>query len=91
MLALQWRSIVLAFMVVNETIFFALVFSQSTIAAAVEEQHINPRTMQWAECLVLSGGDKESCLHLSDGLGLSGPRVVATFMLLAVSPASLLC
>ncbi|KAK5133052.1 hypothetical protein LTR08_008257 [Meristemomyces frigidus] len=80
-LYLQWRTIVLAFVVINETIFFALIFVQQTGAAEAASKGITPPDRAWAACLILSGGDKDACLNQSGGLGLSEPRVVATLML----------
>ena len=83
-LYLQWRTIVLAFIVVNETIFFALIFVQQTGAAEAAAKGLSPQDKAWAACLILSGGDKNVCLDESSGLGLSEPRVVATLMLASV-------
>lgn len=84
-LRLQWRTIVLAFIILNESVFFGLVFTQSTGAA---EAAVHGRTLPdriWAACLVVNDGDKSACLAQSSGLGLSGPRVIATWLLLSVS------
>ncbi|KAK5126446.1 hypothetical protein LTR85_010682 [Meristemomyces frigidus] len=80
-LYLQWRTILLAFIVVNETIFFALVFVQQTGAAQAAAQGITPPDQIWAACLIGNQGDKNACLNESSGLGLSEPRVIATLLL----------
>ncbi|KAK4542422.1 hypothetical protein LTR36_006879 [Oleoguttula mirabilis] len=80
-LYLQWRTILLAFIVVNETIFFALIFVQQTAAAEAAARGITEADAAWAACLVSTQGDKNACLDLSTGLGLSEPRVIATLLL----------
>ncbi|TKA68698.1 hypothetical protein B0A55_08091, partial [Friedmanniomyces simplex] len=82
-LYLQWRTILLAFVVLNETIFFGLVFSQQTAAIQHSSQGITTGHEAWGSCLVETSGDKNACLPLSGGLGLSEPRVVATLQLAA--------
>jgi len=84
-LYLQWRTIVLAFVILNETIYFALVFIQSTMAQEAAAHGLTPADDTWGACLITTGGNKDACLGQSGGLGLSGPRVVATWLLLSVS------
>lgn len=84
-LYLQWRTILLAFVVLNETIFFGLVFSQQTTAIEASSHGITPSDEAWGVCLIHTGGDKNACLNQSGGLGLSEPRVVATLQLAVVS------
>jgi len=86
-LYLQWRSMLLAFILVNETIYFGIVFGQLTGAAErIASGVLTPTDEAWVECLVSTNGDKEKCLALSSGLGLSEPRVIATLLLISVSP-----
>ncbi len=85
-LYLQWRTILLAFVVLNETIFFGLVFVQQTAAIEQSSHGITASDAEWGLCLIETGGDVNACLPLSGGLGLSEPRVVATLLLAAVSP-----
>lgn len=84
-LILQWRTIVLAFIVLNETIFFALIFVQQTGAAEAAARGITPADQDWGLCLIATHGDKNACLPKSSGLGLSEPRVIATLLLASVS------
>ncbi|KAK0941745.1 hypothetical protein LTR29_006636 [Friedmanniomyces endolithicus] len=84
-LYLQWRTILLAFVVLNETIFFGLVFVQQTAAIEQSSRGITASDAEWGLCLIETGGDVNACLPLSGGLGLSEPRVVATLLLAAVS------
>jgi hypothetical protein len=87
-LHLQWRTILLAFIILNETIFFGLVFVQQNGAFEASSHGITTTDFAWGECLITTGGNKDACLKLSGGLGLSGPRVVATLLLLSVCSAS---
>ncbi|KAK0250064.1 hypothetical protein B0A54_01812 [Friedmanniomyces endolithicus] len=82
-LYLQWRTILLAFVVLNETIFFGLVFVQQTAAIEQSSRGITASDAEWGLCLIETGGDMNACLPLSGGLGLSEPRVVATLLLAA--------
>ncbi|KAK3635706.1 hypothetical protein LTR56_014582 [Elasticomyces elasticus] len=82
-LYLQWRTILLAFVVLNETIFLGLVFSQQTGAIEASSHGITPADEAWGVCLIQTGGDKNACLDKSGGLGLSEPRVIATLQLAA--------
>lgn len=84
-LVLQWRTIVLALIILNETIYFGLVFAQSTGAAEAAVHGHTVADQIWSACLIVTGGNKNACLGQSTGLGLSGPRVVATWLLLSVS------
>lgn len=84
-LYLQWRTILLAFVILNETIFFALVFVQSSGAAEAAAKGLTPPDEAWAACLIYTQGDKNACLNQSTGLGLSEPRVIATLLLASVS------
>lgn len=84
-LYLQWRTILLAFIILNEAVFFGLVFTQTTGAAEAAAHGQTPADQIWSACLIVTGGNKEACLAQSNGLGLSGPRVVATWLLLSVS------
>lgn len=85
-LALQWRSMLLAFILVNETIYFGIVFVQQTGAAeALSHGSLSSEDLAWSECLITTGGNKAACLPLSNGLGLSEPRVIATLLLASVS------
>jgi hypothetical protein len=86
-LALQWRSIVMAFIVVNLTIYFGIVFIQHV--AANEAQAHSPRItstdLEWFSCLTAHHGDKDKCLYGSPGLGLSESRAIGTLILASVS------
>ncbi|KAK3069860.1 hypothetical protein LTR53_011470 [Teratosphaeriaceae sp. CCFEE 6253] len=82
-LYLQWRTILLAFVVLNETVFFGLVFVQQTAAIEQSSHGITPSDLAWGLCLIQTGGDKNACIGLSSGLGLSEPRVIATLQLAA--------
>lgn len=88
-LSLQWRSIVLAFVVLNETIFFGNVFIDQTNAEAAAQTHINtPENIAWAQCIIANNdvpGGRFRCLGLTTGLGLSESRVIGTLMMASVS------
>ena len=85
-LLLQWRSMLLAFVLVNETIYFGIVFGEQTAAAErIASGVLTTTDKAWSECLIATRGDKNACLDLSSGLGLSEPRVIATLLLASVS------
>jgi hypothetical protein len=83
-LALQWRGIVVAFIIVNLTIFFGMVFIQH-IAANQARFHSNGMVdMAWLRCLVASHGDKGKCPIVGLGNGLSEERAVGALVLASV-------
>lgn len=84
-LALQWRTILLAFIVVNETIYFGLVFVEQTAAIEASSHGITAADLAWGVCLIETLGDKVACLPQSGGLGVSEARIVATLILASVS------
>ena len=86
-LILQWRSIVMAFIVVNVTIYFGIVFIQQTAAnqARVHSPEVIYADAVWFECLVKHDGDRDKCLHLGRGIGLKESRAVGTLILASVS------
>lgn len=97
-LTLQWRTIVLAFIVLNESIYFGIAFVQQTAAATAAAKKLSPVDEAWAVCLTVTNGDKNKCLAESTGLGLSEARAIATLLLASVSailrtlvPPELIC
>ena len=86
-LVLQWRSIVMAFLVVNLTIYFALVFIQHTVAnkAQFRTNDVTGADLEWIACLMANDGDKQKCRHGGHGLGVSEGRVAGTLILASVS------
>ena len=90
-LLLQWRSIVMAFIVVNLTIYFGIVFIQQTAAtqALAGGRGLTKVDLLWVACLVANNGDKNACLSTAPGLGLSESRAVGTLVLASVSHLAL--
>lgn len=86
LLTLQWRTILLTFIIINVTIYFAVVFNeQDTILADGNVYQSDKEIVKlWMDCLIASHGDKDACLHLSPGIGLSEARTLGTMMLTAV-------
>ena len=86
-LALQWRSIVMAFIVANLTIYFGIVFIQHTAANKAKE-HAPPiaaADAEWFVCLMTHRGDKDKCKDIGSGIGLSESRAIGTLILASVS------
>ena len=88
-LYLQWRTILLAFVVLNESIFYGLVFVQETAALEASTHGITQSDLAWGECLIVTGGNKNACLPLTNGLGLSKAKLIATLYIATVSPMCL--
>lgn len=85
-LMLQWRSIVLSLFVIVETIYFGTVYAaqvQSSKEDAKPEH--SEEIYKWTVCLITTGGDKEKCLALSEGLSLPESTAVASFFMVSVS------
>ena len=87
-LLLQWRSILLCFLIMNLCVFFGMAYIQQNITTHVipGTQHVATVDLAWLVCLMLNEGDKSKC-HLSEasGLGLVEPRAIATLSLGTVS------
>lgn len=84
-LSLQWRSIVLTTLVIIEVVFFGVVFIHETSTALRLSSHQTDEIVKWAICLITHQGRKEECTSISQILGLSEARIIASFMLAAVS------
>ncbi len=93
-LKLQWRSMVLAFIVVNLIVYFGMFFVQQSGTSRMQYLTGSPRLpmdsddFRWMACLMANGGDKKKCLHGATGLGVKQQRVEATLILAPVSFAS---
>lgn len=86
-LALQWHTIALSFMIVNSTVFFGMAFIDQTsavMAAKRQRMGFPLNDSRFANCLIVNKGDKTPCLSGSTGLGLVEPRAVATLVLAPV-------
>lgn len=85
-IALQWRGIVIVLIICADVVFFAItfVFLDNTVQA-VKNDPDNSDVKTWAECLVLTGGNKNACLKYANNLVVRLPTVIAVLILLAVS------
>jgi hypothetical protein len=83
-LELQWRGIVITFIIVADVIFFSVVF---VFLDNVEEDLLrNPeKALSWLTCLVTSGGDKNKCTSEAQHLVVNEATVMAVLLLLSVS------
>lgn len=86
-LILQWRTIVMSFIIVNLAVFFGQDFIQQTTAmlAATRSRGAPQPDLEFAECLIVNKGNKTPCLHDFNGLGLSEAHAVATLVMAPVS------
>ena len=82
----QWRSLLLAFVVINLIIFFSSVFDEQTQTKlnSRESVYIEEADL-WSRCLIHNGGDKNECLHLATMVGVSENRVIGVHNMAAVS------
>ncbi|KAK5108347.1 hypothetical protein LTR62_008376 [Meristemomyces frigidus] len=84
-LLLQWRSILMSLLVTTEIVYFGVVFVAETRAARADSDPARLGKVEaWAACLVLSKGDKNSCLPLTRDLSLGEDVVIATFYMSAL-------
>ena len=82
---IQWRSIVLSMIVIIETVDFGTVYVAITRTEKYDQSPQHRAAIQaWSACLVLTGGDKKQCLHLTKALGLDETTVVASLVMSAV-------
>lgn len=86
-LALQWRSIVMAFIVVNLTIYFGIVYLQqaATTHSTPSSNATSTQDSAWIACLIANDGGKDECMKGAAGLGLSESRAIGTLVLGSVS------
>lgn len=93
LLVAQWRSLLTAFIIVNVTIYFSMVFLEDVTAAQgpIVTDEVMMRNSAWIECLIASTGNKTDCLDLTSGFGLSESRTVGTFFLASVSAFHVCC
>ena len=83
---LQWRSLLLSVLVTIEVIYFGVVCVAQTKTQQQSDapERVN-QNKDWTACLVLSGGDKNQCMHLAKPLRLPEGAVVGTQFMSAVS------
>ena len=80
--ALQWRGIAIASIVLIDTIYFSIVFV--VLDGQNAEAIKNPaKFMPWLACLVYKG--KEQCLGLAKPLGMNEGVLIATLIVLSIS------
>jgi hypothetical protein len=79
-LRMQWRPVLIVFMVVLNVVLLSTVFLEA------ESMYTYPteRFVPWVACLSLLGG-KENCMDQANGLGPNENLIVAVLVLLAVS------
>ena len=84
-IALQWRGTVIVLIIIVNVVFLAVVFVQmdNTVTAALENIG---KAEPWLLCLVLSGGNKNSCLDKVQDAKLvaNEATVMAVLMMLSV-------
>lgn len=87
LLILQWRSIVLAFIVANLTVYFGIVFIQQNLTTKIlpGTENLTNVDLTWFVCLMAHNGDKNACLAQASGLGLAEGRAIGTLVLASVS------
>lgn len=87
LLMLQWRSIVLAFIVANLTVHFGIVFIQQNLTTKIlpGTENLTNVDLTWFVCLMAHNGDKNACLSQASGLGLAEGRALGTLVLAPVS------
>lgn len=86
MMALQWRSVLLSFLVIVETVYFGATYAGLTQSTHAELSGSNSgEIQQWVVCLVLNKGDKGACTEFTSGFQLQERIIVANFLMAAVS------
>lgn len=85
-LGLQWRSIVLSFLIIIDVVYSGIVY---VLLTGTEERDAKPDATDainnWSECLIEYNGDKNQCLSLARPLRLGEGQVVATLFMASVS------
>lgn len=82
---LQWRTIILSFIIVNLCVFFGQAFMAQTFAALAMSgpRGLPPNDLEFVKCLIANRGIKEPCLHFYNGL--TEPYAIATLVMAPVS------
>lgn len=84
-LALQWRNILLSFVVIIDVVYSGIVYVLMTNTedkdnSSTQTNQIN----EWSSCLIESSGNKAECLELAKPLRLGEGQVVATLFMASV-------
>ena len=82
-LVLQWRSVIMAFILVNLSIYFGIIFIEHTAASSTQIRTRGPSVddLTWIACLMANNGDKTQCPYKGAGLGHNEDRAVGTLIL----------
>lgn len=73
-------------LVIIETVYFGTIYVAAMKAVEADEQPANiAHIVEWSECLVFSGGNKEQCLDYAKVLGPGEDTVIASLFMSAVS------
>jgi hypothetical protein len=83
---LQWRGMAIVCLLVIDAVAYAVVFiklDQTQINIASGKN--GAQTINWIECIVMSGGDKDACYPLAAKFMIAESTVVAILILLSVS------
>ncbi|KAI5204132.1 hypothetical protein E4T39_03673 [Aureobasidium subglaciale] len=82
-LYLQWRGMLIVTIVLVDVIFFAVVF---VYLDKIEESvlHDHSRVLPWVVCLIQGGGDRDACIHLSQGWLISEPTIGAMLIMISL-------
>ncbi len=84
-LTLQWRSIVLSFVVIIDVVYSGIVYVLMTAAEEKDSNSTHTDDINnWSECLINTSGDKTKCLPLAKPLRLGEGQVVATLFMASV-------
>ena len=82
-IALHWRAIVIIMIILVNVFFLAAVFIKSDNATSADLSDIS-RASAWLLCLVVSGGDKNTCLPEASSLVVNEATVMSVLYLLSV-------
>jgi hypothetical protein len=83
---LQWRGMAIVCLLVCDAVAYAVVFiklDQTQINIATGRS--SAKTIKWIECIVMSGGDRDTCFSLADDFMVSEATIVTILFLLSVS------
>jgi hypothetical protein len=87
---LQWRNILVSiFVIIGSISFFIVFWSQDAKLGGVWNDPTNQLPVRiWITCLILSEGNKESCLQHVKGFTVPRQTVLASLILASVSPTT---
>ncbi|KAI9679888.1 MAG: hypothetical protein M1817_004903 [Caeruleum heppii] len=81
---LQWRGIAVVLIILADVTFLSVLFVYLDNTTQLTEENLK-KAQPWLKCLVLNGGKKDQCLHLTKQMVVGEPTVMTLLILLSTN------